>query len=174
MTRQWPLSRLWPLGVLVAVGYLDYITGPLLPFLPFYVVVLVAVSLRQPLVVAMTFGALAAAIVCAVDLASMPALRTSLYPYWRGIGHLVAFSLVTFTIPRLIEEQRRLAESESHLTRQRRAISELNTTLVQTLEERVAERERAIETLVDHHTLEIRRLREAVQQMLRGRQPSES
>ena len=168
MTVRRLISRLWPLVALAVVGCLDYITGPLLPFFPFYVFVLVAVSLRRPLRVAMGFGALAAAILFGVDLVSMPALRASIYPYWRAAGHLMSFSLVTFTIPRLIEEQRRLAESEAQLMRQQREIHELNTALVQALEERAAERERAIDELVGHHALEIRSLREVVQQLRPG------
>jgi hypothetical protein len=77
----------------------------------------------------------------------------------------MSFSLVTFTIPRLVEEQRRLAESESQLRRQRREIHELNTALVQALEDRAAERERAIQELMGDHALEIRNLREVVQQL---------
>ena len=166
------LPWLWPLVALALVGYLDYVTGPLLPFFPVYLFVLVAVSLRRSLVVAMGFGALAAAILCGVDLLSVPALRTSIYPYWRGVGHLLSFSLVTFTIPRLIDEHRRLAASQHQLMRQRREINELNTALVQALEDRAGERERAIEALITEHTLEVRSLREVVQQLrVTGQRP---
>ena len=157
--------RPWPFVALTVVGYVDYITGPLLPFFPFYLFVLVAVSLRRRLRVAMALGVLAAAILCGVDLVSVPALRTSIYPYWRGLGHLVSFSLVTFTIPRLIEDHRRLTASQHELMRQRREINELNTALVQALEDRASERERAIEALVVHHTQEIKSLREVVEQL---------
>jgi hypothetical protein len=156
---------LWPLACLAIVGYLDYVTGPLLPFFPFYLVVVLAVALRRRLALAMGFGALAAAILFGVDLLSMPALRTSIYPYWRAIGHLLSFSVVTFTIPRLIEEHRRLARSESQLMRQRREINELNTALVQALENRADERQRDIEALIGVHTREIASLREVVAQL---------
>jgi hypothetical protein len=166
------IPLIWPLVSLAVVGYLDYMTGPLLPFFPVYLFVLVAVSLRRSLVVAVGFGALAAAILCGVDLLSVPALRTSIYPYWRGIGHLMSFGLVTFTIPRLIEEHRRLAESEHQLMRQRREINELNTALVQALEDHTAERERAIDALISEHTVEIRSLREVVRELrATGREP---
>jgi hypothetical protein len=127
--------------------------------------VLVAVALRRRMVIAVGFGALAAAILFAVDLVSVPALRTSIYPYWRAIGHLLSFSIVTFTIPRLIVEHRRLARSESQLMRQRREINELNTALVQALEHRADERQREIEALIGVHTREIRSLRDVVAQL---------
>ena len=158
-------SQLWPFVTLAVVGYLDYVTGPLLPFFPFYLLVLLAVSLRRRLVFAMGCGALGAAILFAVELMSVPAFRMSIYPYWRAVGTLLSFSIVTFTIPRLIEEHRRLARSESQLIRQRREISELNTALVQALENRADERQREIETLIGVHTLEIRSLREVVAQL---------
>jgi hypothetical protein len=175
MTLRRLLSWLWPLAALAAVGWLDYLTGPLLPFFHFYVMVLVLLSLRRRWPVAMGFGVLAAAILFSVDFATLPELRWTIYPYWRAAGHLMSFSLVTFTIPRLIEEQRRLSESEAQLIRQRREIHELNTALVQALEDRAAERERAIEDLVGDHAAEIRNLREAVEQLrvaARGGSPS--
>jgi len=168
------LSRLWPILALAGVGWLDYLTGPMLPFFHFYLVVLVLVALRRRWPEAMAFAVIAAAILFSVDFFSLPELRWSLYPYWRASGHLLSFGLVTFTIPRLIDERRRLAESEALLIRQRREIHELNTALVQALEDRAGERERAIEELVGDHALEIRNLREVVEQLrtsVRGSPP---
>ncbi len=157
------VSWLWPCVALAGIGWFDSVTR--LSFFPFYVVVLIVVSLRRWWPVAMGFGVLAAAIVLTADLISMPALRWSLDPYWRAGSNLVGFGLITFTIPRLIEERRRLSESEAQLMRQRREIHELNTALVQALEDRAAERERAIKELVGEHASEIRNLREVVQQV---------
>lgn len=165
MTPHRSIVKLWPFVALAGAGWLDFATGPLLPFFPFYVAVLVVVSLRQRWPVAMAFGALAAAILFAVDFVTLPDLRGTIYPYWRAVGHLMSFSLITFTIPRLIEEQRRLVESEAQLMRQRREIHELNTALVKALEDRAGEREHAIQDLVKDHTAEIRNLREVVQQL---------
>lgn len=156
---------LGPVAMLAVVGWIDYVTGPLLAFSPFYVAVLVVIALRRRWPVAMAHGVLAALIFLAVDLATVPELRWTIYPYWRSLGLLFSFSLVTFTIPRLMEEQRRLAESRAVLVRQRRELNELNTLLVQTLEERTGERERVIEELVGRHAAEVRGLTSVVERL---------
>jgi len=142
-------------AALVAVGWLDYVTGPLVAVSPFYFCVLVPVALRRPVRIAAPYALLAAAIFLGVEVLSNPGLRWTFYPYWRGFSQLVGFLLVTCTIPQLVRERQRLVRSEEALVRQRAELEELNAKLVATLEELGASRERAIEELLRRHTEEL-------------------
>jgi hypothetical protein len=134
-------------AALLMVGWVDYITGPRLAFFPFYLCVLVLASLRSPRGAAMLYSALAATIFLVVDLATVPALGATIYPYWRAVAQLTSFSLVTYVIPTLRDERRRLVESEQCLVQQQAELQVLSGRLVAALEEARRSRAVAVEAL---------------------------
>jgi hypothetical protein len=144
---------------LLLIAALDYMSGPLVAVSPFYLTVLVLVALRRRAAVAVAYGALAAGFFLAIDLLTVPALATTVYPYWRGVAQLISFSLVMFTIPRLIAERHRLLRSEEALVRQRTEVEDLNAKLVSALEELGAERQRTVETVLGRHTAALEELK---------------
>ena len=141
-----------PVAGLILIAVLDYVTGPLVAVSPFYLAVLVPIALRRRPPVALAYGALAAGLFLVVDLITVPALIGTVYPYWRGIASLISFTVVMFTIPRLIAERHRLLRSEEALVRQRTELEDLNAKLVGALEELGAARQRTIETMLTRHT----------------------
>lgn len=156
------LSASIPALALIAVGIVDYLTGPLLAFFPFYVCVLVVISLRRPWPVAMMYGGLAALIFLVVDLSTVPALVTTVFPYWRALGQLMNFSLVTFVVPKLLDERREFAVANARLHARERELYELNQHLLSTLDELTASR--GHQDLVARQAAEVAALGPLVQQ----------
>jgi len=141
-----------PVAGLLLIAVLDYLTPTLLAVSPFYLAVLVPIALRRRAAAAAVYGALAAAMFMVVDLISLPHLATTGYPYWRGMAQLISFSVVMFTIPRLIEERHRMLRSEEALVRQRTELEDLNGKLVGALEELGAARQRTVEAMLNRQT----------------------
>jgi len=134
-------------AALLAVGWVDYITGPRLAFFPFYLCVLVGAALRSSRRVATLYAGVASVIFLLVDLATTPELAATIYPYWRAVAQLMSFSLVTYVIPTLRDERRRLAESERLLIQQQDELHTLTGTLLAALEEASRSRALALEAL---------------------------
>lgn len=151
-----------PMVGLAAVGWVDFLTGPLFAFSPFYLLVLVFSSLVNSSRMSLAHAVVAAAIFLVVDLATVPAMASTPYPYWRAVAQLVSFSLVTYVIPGLIEERRRLERSEALLVRRQEEIEVLNGKLLAALEEVSRTKSLAIEDLRRQHANEMRRLRETL------------
>jgi hypothetical protein len=154
---------------LLLITILDYVTGPRVAVSPFYLAVLVPIALRRRAPVAAAYGAVAAAMFLAVDLISGPIHATGVspywrefYPYWRGVAQLISFSVVMFTIPRLIEERHRLLRSEETLVRQRSELEDLNAKLVGVLEELGAARQRTVEAMLNRQTTALDELKALV------------
>jgi hypothetical protein len=151
-----------PVAGLLLITVLDYFTGPMVAVSPFYLAVLVAIALRRRAAAAAAYGAVAAAMFLAVDLITVPALATTFYPYWRGMAQLISFSVVMFTIPRLIAERHRLLRSEEALVRQRTELEDLNAKLVGALEELGAARQRTVEAMLSRQTAALDELKALV------------
>jgi hypothetical protein len=151
-----------PVAGLLLIMVVDYITGPMVAVSPFYLAVLVPIALRRRATAAAVYGAVAAAMFLTVDLITVPALATTFYPYWRGIAQLISFSIVMFTIPRLIGERHRLLRSEETLVRQRTELEDLNAKLVGALEELGAARQRTVEAMLNRQTTALDELKAAV------------
>jgi len=134
-------------AALLAVGWVDYITGPRLAFFPFYLCVLVGASLRSSRPAAMLYAGVASVIFLLVDLVTVPELAATIFPYWRAVAQLMSFSLVTYVIPTLRDERRRLAESEKLLIQQQDELHALTGTLLAALEEASRSRALALEAL---------------------------
>jgi hypothetical protein len=152
-------------AALAFVGWLDHVTGPLVAVSPFYLLVLVPLAVRNRWPPAIAYAAVAAAVSLGVDLLTSPDLGWTIYPYWRAIAQLLSFSLVSFTIPRLMEERARLSRSQAALTRQRAELHELNRKLLAAVEDLGARRERFVEDLVRQHAHEVRELREMLERV---------
>lgn len=146
MASRGPVRRGLAVAALVAVGCVDYVTGPL-AFFPFYLCVLVVAALNTSRQAAMMYAGLASMIYLLVDLATEPELQATVYPYWRAMAQLVNFSLVTYVIATLRDERRRLAESEGLLVHQQGELLELSGKLVAALEEVNRSRAQALEAL---------------------------
>lgn len=151
-----------PVAGLLLITVLDYFTGPMVAVSPFYLAVLVPIALRRRAPVAAAYGAVAAAMFLTVDLITVPSLATTFYPYWRGIAQLISFSVVMFTIPRLISERHRLLRSEETLVRQRSELEDLNAKLVGALEELGAARQRTVEAMLNRQTTALDELKALV------------
>lgn len=151
-----------PVVALAAVGWVDLATGPLFAFFPFYLLVLVFSALVNSWRVSLPHAVVAAAIFLGVDLATVPTMASTPYPYWRAVAQLMSFGLVTYVIPGLIEERRRLERSEALLVRRQAEIEVLNGKLLAALEEVSRTKSLAIEDLRRQHANEMRRLREAL------------
>ena len=137
--------------LLLLIGWVDYVTGPLLAFFPFYLVVLVFIAVHNPWKVAMIYAFLASVVLLTVDVLTDPELSQTIYPYWRVLGQMFGFGLVTFMIPKLVEESQDLTQSEKLLREQSVELQELNGKLILTLEELSAVKERTIEELLRQH-----------------------
>jgi hypothetical protein len=124
-----------PVVGLLLVGWIDYMTGPMLAFFPFYLCVLVLAGLRHRVGVTLLYAVLAAVIYLVVDLLTTPAVARTPHPYWRATAQLLNFGLVGYIIPTLIGERRRLMQSESALVRQQAELHALSGRLVAALEE---------------------------------------
>jgi hypothetical protein len=148
-----------PVGGLLVIAAIDYLTGPRVAVSPFYLAVLVVIALRRRVEVAVAYGAVAATFFLIIELLTVPALATTPYPYWRGVAQLISFSVVMFTIPRLIAERHRLLRSEEALVRQRTELEDLNAKLVGALEELGAARQRTVEDVLGRHTAALDQLK---------------
>jgi hypothetical protein len=157
-----PARTVLPVLGLALVGWGDLVTGPQLAFFPFYLCVLVAAALTNGVAPAMLFGVLAAGVFLLVDLLTSPHPTQSVYPYWRAVAQLMSFSLVTYTIPRLLEERRRLARSEQTLIAKQAELEALSGKLIAALEQVRIAQQHAIEELRRGHAAEIKDLREAL------------
>jgi hypothetical protein len=151
-------SLVLPAGALLLVGWLDYVTGPLLTFSPFYLLVLVLTALRRQWPAALAYGVLAAAVSLTVDVLTTPALAGTIYPYWQALAQLIVFAGVTVMIPMFVRERERLAESRRTLVGQRAELHDLNRRLVLALGELTAAKDRAVNVLVAQHTATVREL----------------
>ena len=147
-----------PAAALLLVGWLDYVTGPLLASSPFYLLVLALTGLRRRWPVALAYGVVAAAVSLTVELLTTPALASTIYPYWRALAQLIAFTAVTVMIPALVHARERLAESRRALVGQRAELEDLNRRLVLALGELTAAKDRAVGVLVAQHTATVREL----------------
>lgn len=143
---------------LVFVGWLDYATDPRLVFWPFYLVVLVPTALTRPLPVSVGYGVLAAVILLAYEVLGRPELATSIFPYWKAFAQLIAFTMVTYMMPKLLLERRRLERSESILIRQRTELQTLNRQLITALEDLSRSRHRQVAEGLGQHAHVIREL----------------
>jgi len=137
--------------LLLLIGWVDYVTGPLLAFSPFYLIVLVFIALHNPWKVAMIYAFLASVVFLTAEVLTNPDLSHTIYPYWRALGQMFSFGLVTFMIPKLVEESQELTRSEKLLREQGAELQELNGKLIMTLEELSAVKERTVEELLRHH-----------------------
>ncbi len=151
-----------PILGLALVGWVDLVTGPQLAFFPFYLCVLVAAALTNGVAPAMLFGVLAAGVFLVVDLLTSPHQTQTVYPYWRAVAQLMSFSLVTYTIPRLLEERRRLVRSERALIAKQAELEKLSGKLIAALEQVRITQQHAIEELRQSHADEVKDLREAI------------
>ena len=147
-----------PVLGLLFVGWLDYATDPLLVFWPFYLVVLVPTALTRPLPASVGYGVLAAVILLGYDVLGRPELATSIFPYWKACAQLTAFTMVTYMMPKLLLERRRLERSESILIRQRTELQRLNRQLITVLEDLSRARDRQIADRLAQHAHVIREL----------------
>jgi hypothetical protein len=151
-----------PIAGLLLIAVLDYVTGPMVAISPFYLAVLVPIALRRSAAAPAIYGAIAAGMFLTVDLITLPRFATTFYPYWRGVAQLISFSVVMFTIPRLIAERHRLLRSEETLVRQRTELEDLNAKLVGALEELGAARQRTVEAMLNRQTTALDELKTLV------------
>ena len=151
-----------PVAGLLLIAVVDYVTGPMVAISPFYLAVLVPIALRRRAGAAAIYGAVAALMFLTVDLITLPQYAKTFYPYWRGMAQLISFSVVMFTIPRLIAERHRLLRSEETLVRQRTELEDLNAKLVGALEELGAARQRTVEAMLNRQTTALDELKALV------------
>jgi hypothetical protein len=121
--------------LLAGMGWLDYVTGRELADSPFYILVLLPISLLESWVVCLAYSILAAVIFLGVDLVSMSGTDSLIYSSWGAFARLISFALVSITMCRLLAGRRRLQHSEQRLREKSNELEAQNGKLEVTLGE---------------------------------------
>lgn len=127
--------RVTALALLLAAGYLDYLTGPDVAAAPFYIPILLVLACFESWQVSVAYAGVAAAIYLGADLLSDPRGITLVFPYWRALARLVSFGLIAATTSFLIADRRKLQRSEQALRLKAEELAAKNQTLNRTLQE---------------------------------------
>ncbi len=108
------VRRVGSLLLLIGVGWLDYAT-PLITLVPFYIAVLLAIALFEPVGLCLLFAGVASLLYVGVTLLSPEVTAALKYPYWEAIAHWFSFSLIAVTTALLVGERRQLHVYEKAL-----------------------------------------------------------
>ena len=163
MTRG-PRQAVWII-LLLAAGWVDYITGPEVASAPFYIFILVSLAIVEPWGACLGYSFLAACIYLTVDLYTTPARAALVFPYWDATSRFLGFALISIAISLLVAERRRLQQTErmlqdrgKELEEKNRRIEEALRTVTRLQEERLTrERQNAIAEAISTAAYEMER-----------------
>jgi hypothetical protein len=120
---------------LLAAGGLDYVTGPAVASAPFYIFILVGLAFYESFAVCLAYSFLAAGISLASDLLGEPTKAALVYPYWAACARLIGFALISGAIALLVQERKRLRESERALLEKTQELQAKHRRVEETLRE---------------------------------------